>query len=263
METTTSSCIGLLIVGHGTRVEEGQKQFLTLAEGIRDRYPGMPVSAGFLELAEPNIQQAIEELARSGCKSMIVVPVLLFEAGHAKSDIPDLVIQSCQELGMEILGQTPPLGNSSAVVAVSKRRFSEYVNNLNLQPDELREAGFCLVGRGASDSTAIAEFHRFAQTLRSQLTCHWMGVGFLAAAEPTFDNLLGRVEATDRKIVFIQPHLLFEGRLTIQIREAVGRVSKETKQAVHVIPTLGCGKDVVDLFADVIDLALIRQRSTA
>ena len=122
------SDVGVLVVGHGTRNPLGSAQLLRLVDHIRALLPMGRIAGCFLELAEPDIAAGVQELKGMGCSSLIVVPVLLFTAAHAKTDIPDAVAVHAKQLGLRVLGQTPSLGTHPRVLELSKNRFDEVVN---------------------------------------------------------------------------------------------------------------------------------------
>ncbi|MFZ0487385.1 MAG: CbiX/SirB N-terminal domain-containing protein [Arenicellales bacterium] len=81
----------VLLVAHGSRVSESNTEFEALAR----RLAGEPKSGGgvahaFLELARPSIPEAIDALAGSGTRRIVVVPYLLSAGRHVKEDIPAL-----------------------------------------------------------------------------------------------------------------------------------------------------------------------------
>ncbi len=119
--------LGILVVGHGTRNKLGSAQLLRLVEHIQALIPRVMVSGCFLELAEPDIAAGVQKLYEMGCTSIVVVPVLLFTAAHAKSDIPDAVLEHATRLGLRVLNQTPSLGTHPRVLELSKTRFEEVV----------------------------------------------------------------------------------------------------------------------------------------
>jgi sirohydrochlorin ferrochelatase len=120
--------IGILVVGHGTRNKLGSAQLLRLVEHVRALIPRAMVSGCFLELAEPDIAAGVQKLQEMGCTSIVVVPVLLFTAAHAKSDIPDAVLEHATRFGVRVLNQTPSLGTHPRVLELSKTRFEEVVD---------------------------------------------------------------------------------------------------------------------------------------
>ncbi|MFM7930594.1 MAG: sirohydrochlorin chelatase, partial [Pirellula sp.] len=78
--------VGVLVVGHGTRKPHGQAQLIELVEHMREIEPTWTIEPSFLELAEPTIAQSVAALHDRQIKRIIVVPILLFTAAHAKSD---------------------------------------------------------------------------------------------------------------------------------------------------------------------------------
>ena len=77
----------LLVIGHGTKSAPGCEQFAQLVERVQLRVPHADVAGGFLELAPPPIQDAVNRLVDAGHTSIDVVPLVLVAAGHSKGDI--------------------------------------------------------------------------------------------------------------------------------------------------------------------------------
>jgi len=77
----------LLMVGHGTRDDDGRDCFLEFAEIYQRLDTSRPVIPCFLELTEPTIQEGIEHAIASGYTEFSVLPILLFAARHNKFDI--------------------------------------------------------------------------------------------------------------------------------------------------------------------------------
>ncbi len=81
----------VLLVDHGSRRAESNEQLFAIAELVRQRLPGsVLVGAGHMELAEPSIETALDELVRRGAMQIVVVPYLLAPGRHASTDIPNL-----------------------------------------------------------------------------------------------------------------------------------------------------------------------------
>ena len=95
----------ILVVGHGTRNPNGAKQLMDLVRQMQARAPSANISGCFLELSEPSIQQAMEQLHEQGIRKALVVPILLFTAAHAMQDIPDAVNQAASDHNADRLAQ--------------------------------------------------------------------------------------------------------------------------------------------------------------
>ena len=185
--------------------------------------PSWRMEASFLELAEPTIEQAIEGLAGQGFRRIVVVPILLFTAAHAKSDIPDAVTEVAAKCGITVVGQTPSLGTAQEVIALSNRRYIEITSQAQERGCPEGHCGYgypqacaevcpvrgkspcrvalAMVGRGTSDPEALAHMRRFTDLVAEQRSLAWVSTGFFAGGVPSVDELLAQAAAlrpTDR-----------------------------------------------------------------
>ncbi|MFO0011667.1 MAG: sirohydrochlorin chelatase [Planctomycetota bacterium] len=229
----------ILVVGHGTRKAAGADQLRQLVESMRQQAPGAPLFESFLELAEPSIEEALERVAASGLRRVKVVPVLLFAAGHAKSDIPDAVAAAASKLGIEVLGQSPPLGTGRCVLELSETRYEEIGLRgfsagcpeghcaragacqaaCELPVTYLGTIGLAMVGRGASDPEALTQMRTLTQMACARRHhVAWYETGFFTGGSPNVDELFDLAAASGCDTIIVQPHLLFEGELMDQLR---------------------------------------------
>ena len=259
---------GYLVVGHGTRSRSGLEQVRTVFSQMQsldgaDSLKGHPAELAFLELAEPDIPTAVEQLHRVGVERIVVVPVLLFTAGHAQRDIPEAVELAARRLGIVVERQCSALCLDSAIVELSAERFLQAIlHQTDLQSDCGRiqnEVALALIGRGSSSDDATAAMLQFAE-LRSRATaCNWSSVGFIHAQRPTVDEALDGLAATGLPWLVVQPHLLFDGELVEELRREVEyRQSFSTSQKWILADTLGAGVQTGDtrLAATLCKLAL-------
>ena len=211
------SDLAVLVVGHGTRKPSGQQQLKELVEQMRRIEPSWRMEASFLELAEPTIEQAIEGLAAQGFRRIVVVPILLFTAAHAKSDIPDAVSEVAAKCGITVVGQTPSLGTAQEVIALSNRRYIEITSQAQERGCPEGHCGYgypqacaevcpvrgkspcrvalAMVGRGTSDPEALAHMRRFTDLVAEQRSLAWVSTGFFAGGVPSVDELLAQAAA--------------------------------------------------------------------
>ncbi len=218
---------GLLVVGHGTADPVGAAETREIARQAAAALPGVPVALGFLEVIGPTIDEALKTLAAAGCREVVASPLLLFEAGHAKRDLPEAITAAAAALGL-IVHRAEPLGCHAAMVELSRRRRREAIAR---SPDVEAEAiGLVMVGRGSSDPTTPLQLEAFtAATLapepRPGLVLH----GFVAAARPTVSEALAIAgdPARDRlRRIIVQPHLLFRGHVEEQVSLAVAEARR-------------------------------------
>ncbi|MGH3945479.1 MAG: sirohydrochlorin chelatase, partial [Pseudonocardiaceae bacterium] len=78
----------MLVVGHGSRDADGVDEFWALAETIRAVTGDLMTGFGFIELASPTVDEAIDDLVARGATEIVSVPLVLLSAGHLKNDGP-------------------------------------------------------------------------------------------------------------------------------------------------------------------------------
>lgn len=85
---------GLIIVDHGSRVDESNNMLLSVV-GMYRRFTGWPiVEPAHMELAEPTIAQAFDRCVEQGAKRVVTFPFFLLPGRHWSQDIPQLVEQA-------------------------------------------------------------------------------------------------------------------------------------------------------------------------
>lgn len=203
----------LLLAGHGTRHPAGAEEFDALADRVREFAPDLDVAAGFLELTPPTIPDAIAELARSGARAIVVVPLMLLAARHAKDDIPALLTQERRSYPQLPITYGRDLGPHPHLLATVEDRIGAVLSR-----DERDDWTVLVVGRGSSDPDANAELHKIARLL-------WEGRGF-AGVEACFVGITGprvpdgleRCRRLGAHRILVVPYFLFTGVLEERIR---------------------------------------------
>lgn len=224
---TQKPTLGILFVGHGTASDAGTRQFLLLAEQLARQENEAIVEPAFLELRQPDVAAGLKRLTERGAERVVVVPLLLFAAGHAKRDIPDQVRSAAEWIGWQgQMAQAEHLGCHPAIVSLSHRRYCEaLIGQTSIPPDQ---TAVVLVGRGSLDRTATAEMHKFGRMRHQPDAASETIVGFLAMAQPSLAEVLAIAASRGFRRVVVQPHLLFAGELADTIEREARRM-----QAAH------------------------------
>ncbi|HKN89421.1 MAG TPA: sirohydrochlorin chelatase [Acidimicrobiia bacterium] len=163
-----STAEGLLLVGHGSRSGAGAAEMLAIARLVGAALPDVAVDVGFLEMTDPPAGPVLDGLAAAGCRRVVVLPLVLLGAGHAKSDVPALVLEArARHPGLHVHFGSP-LGISRDLVG--------------LMGGALLDAGgsglpLLLVARGTSDPDANGDAHKVARLLGE-----WTGAPFVHTA---------------------------------------------------------------------------------
>ena len=84
----------------------------TRGDDRKPQIPDLKVETAFLDLSKPSFDTVVDRLVKAGHDEIVVVPLLLTEAYHAKVDVPEAIaaamarhdgvrIQASRILGME------------------------------------------------------------------------------------------------------------------------------------------------------------------
>jgi sirohydrochlorin cobaltochelatase len=229
--------LGVLVVGHGTADPVGASETRAVTDRVASLLPGVPVTLGFLEVIGPDLPEALGVLAAAGCREIVVAPLLLFEAGHAKRDIPEAIRGAAAAQGM-VVRQAQPLGCHPAIVALARqRRWEAGVGDGAIPMDATT---LVVVGRGSSDPSARASLENFtAATLVGDPLPHRLLLGFAAAARPSLAEAIDTAgDPSDHGVrrILVQPHLLFRGHVEDQVVAAIdgGRARRPDLEWVRV-----------------------------
>ncbi|HMK53509.1 MAG TPA: sirohydrochlorin nickelochelatase [Methanobacteriaceae archaeon] len=82
--------IGVLLVGHGSRLPYGKDVISQLADIYRQNTE-YPVEIGFMNMSKPSIPSSINKLAEMGVEKIVVTPVFLADGVHTTQDIPRIL----------------------------------------------------------------------------------------------------------------------------------------------------------------------------
>jgi sirohydrochlorin cobaltochelatase len=210
---------GILLIGHGTREAVGLAEFHALTRLAVDAAVFAAVEPCFLEFAMPTISQGFDNLLRRGVEHVVVVPVLLFSAGHAERDIPHAIDAAQRAHPRLAIRQAAHLGCHADILELSHARYEEAIaSRPAVAPDRTT---LLLVGRGSHSASATAEMLAFAAERRARSGLVHAQACFVAMAEPPLDRALRQAAGSGASRIVVQPHLLFGGVLADRIGRTV------------------------------------------
>jgi sirohydrochlorin cobaltochelatase len=226
----------LLLVGHGSRDQDGQREFLAFATKVQQAAGERPVVPCFLELAEPTIPQGLARCMALGYRDIAAVPVLLFAARHNKRDVPaefDRVRQHHPDLR---ISYGRHFGITTEIVD-GLRALIEQAEQQTTRPVVGRDrTAVLMVGRGSSDPDANSDVCKLARLL-------WEGSGllsvetcFIGITHPRMPEGLQRCLLLQPQRIIVLPYLLFTGVLVKRIA-AMARDFGQIHPEVEVLLT--------------------------
>lgn len=213
----------LLLIGHGSRDPEGNEEFLAMAERLKRRRPERAVYCAFVELAEPSIPDELDRCVRDGHEDVVVLPLLFFAAGHAKTDVPREMLRARERHPAVRFHYGPPLGIHPVLLDVVDERVQAVERGL--PPRDRRETAILLVGRGSSDPDANGDLLKIARLYWERTRYGWVETCFIGVTEPDLPAGLDRCQRLGARRVIALPYFIFTGVLIKRIHRIVAEAA--------------------------------------
>lgn len=198
----------LVALAHGSRDPRSAVTISALTDQIRVQRPGLRVEAAFLDHNEPDFQIIVDQLAAAGFDEIVVVPLLLSEAYHAKVDVPAAITTAIRRHPDVRLNATKVLGLEATLLEVLDRRLRSA-----LQAARVRELdGLVLAAAGSSDAVANHHVTRLARLWGSH---HHLPVvaAYASTVPPATGEAVRQLRAQGRRHVAVGSLFLAPGQL--------------------------------------------------
>jgi len=210
--TAVAAPPALLVVGHGSRDADGIEEFWTLANAIRQAAGELPVEFGFIELAEPLVDEALDALVDGGARNVVSVPLVLLAAGHLKNDGPAALARARRRHPTVDFRMGRDFGIHPVVLDVAEQRIREAIGE--------EDDGGCavvIVGRGSSDPDATSDLYKVARLLSDGRGLPPIEPAFAGVAQPDVCGALERCRLLGASTIVVVPFLLFTGVLVPRV----------------------------------------------
>jgi sirohydrochlorin ferrochelatase len=198
----------LVALAHGSRDPRSAATIKALVGEVRAMRPDLKVEAAFLELSKPSFTTVVDKLVRAGHEEIVVVPLLLTEAYHAKVDVPTAVAEAqARHAGLKVRA-TPVLGLEPRFLEVLDLRLREA-----LRAARIRELdALVLAAAGSSDPLANQSVARLARVWG---THHKLPVtaAFASSAPPATGEAVRAFRAEGRRHIAVASLFLAPGFL--------------------------------------------------
>jgi len=236
---------GVLLIGHGTRDANGTAQFFDLGKKLAKRLQPVPVESCLLELQSPTIAEGWQRLVHRGVHQILASPLLLFSAGHAKSDIPDALNRCLETSGGMSWQESRALSRAPELLRLVLLRLDD---SLNQSTGTKASTAVVMVGRGSFDPCAQADMKLLTHWVAGQRSAAMFTTAFYAMANPKLPDVLRHVAANNSiRTIVVQPHLLFEGNLYQSIVSQVNEIEREFPAKQFIVSAyLGPEVEVAD-----------------
>jgi len=215
----------VLLCGHGSRDPEAIEEFEIAAAALRGRLAPQDFATGYLEFAQPTIQQGLADLMARGARRILAVPGMLFAASHVKNDLPwEMNSFMAANPGIEVrLGRD--LAIDPKLLAAAAERIASAV------PEDRQDSLLVVVGRGTNDPDANSNIAKITRMLWEGMGFGWAETAYSGVAHPRVDAALDRAARLGFRRIVVFPYFLFTGVL-------VKRIYAQTDDAAVRFPAI-------------------------
>jgi sirohydrochlorin ferrochelatase len=172
--------------------------------------PGLEVRPAFCELNSPNLLDVLNGCAAAATTAAVVTPLLLADAYHARTDIPDQIARS---RAGHLVVQANVLGEDNRLISVLRHRVSDLgVSRLD------DTVGVLVVAIGSSNAAANTRTASVAPQLAAGT--RWAGAttAFATRPEPSLTEAAAQLRRQGARRLVIAPWFLAPGRLTDRVQ---------------------------------------------
>ena len=224
----------LVALAHGSRDPRSAQTIKALVDEVRRMRPDLRIEPAFLELSKPSFSTVVDRLVKAGYDEIVVVPLLLTEAYHAKVDVPRAVEEATvRHEGLRIRA-TNVLGLEAVFLEVLDRRL-----RAALRAARVRELdALVLAAAGSSDQLANQAVTRLARLWGSRHRLPTVAA-YASAAPPATGEAVRQFRAEGRRHIAVGSLFLAPGTLPDRAAELALEAG-----AVAVSAPLGADREV-------------------
>lgn len=204
----------LIALAHGSRDPRSAQTMNALTERAACMRPDLRIETAFMDFSTPSFPDTVAKLVADGHDEIVVVPMLLTEAYHARHDVPALVSAAEAAFPGLRINVTRVLGLENALFSVLDKRLREALSRARVRELD----ALVLAGAGSSDSLANQAVQRAARSwgLRHRLQTI---AAFAAAAPPAAGEAVRQHRAEGRRHIAVGSLFLAPGQLPDRVKE--------------------------------------------
>ncbi|HWL97495.1 MAG TPA: sirohydrochlorin chelatase [Nocardioidaceae bacterium] len=223
----------LVALAHGSKDPRSAETVNALCAQVRSLRPDLRVEAAFLDHCEPSPTQLFDRLVAEGYDEVVVVPLLLTAAYHARVDVP-AVVQEAADRHPKLRMQVTEVLGDDVLLDVLDRRL-----RTALKAERAREIdALVLTAAGSSDARANASVARLARLWGARHRLPAVAA-FASAAPPASGEAVRRFRSEGRRHVAVGSYFIAPGFLPDRAEELAGEAG-----AIAVAEPLGADPEV-------------------
>jgi sirohydrochlorin ferrochelatase len=231
----------LVAVAHGSRDPRSATTVSALVEVMRTKRPDVDIRTAFLELSAPRLGDVLEALHGQGHREVVVVPLLLGSAYHARVDIPTMVAEVTARLPRLSVPVADVLGPDSRLEAVALSRL--LATGARLDDESL---GVVVAAAGSSHRPVNAAVSTVARRWAARFRLAGAVAAFAAATGPQVPTAIDLLRRRGARRIAVASWFVAPGLLPDRI---IGRALAADPAAMIADP-LGPHPELADLVLD-------------
>ena len=198
----------LITLAHGSRDPRSAATIKALVAETRTMRPDLRIEPAFLELSRPAFGKVVDKLVKAGFDEIVVVPLLLSEAYHAKIDVPSQIAEAtARHPGLQIR-MTSILGLEPTFLDVLDRRLRDALSAARVRELD----ALVLAAAGSSDHLANQAVARLARLWGAKHRLPTVAA-YASAAPPATGEAVRQFRAEGRRNIAVGSLFLAPGLL--------------------------------------------------
>jgi sirohydrochlorin ferrochelatase len=208
------SAPALIALAHGSRDPRSARTVREIVAATKALRPDLKIEPAFLDHSRPDVDTVVDRLVGRGHTEIVVVPLLLTEAYHARIDVPDVVRAAGGRhdgLGIRV---AEVVGTDAALLSVLDMRLREALREARVRELD----ALVLAAAGSSDALANASVARMARLWAHR---HHLptSVAFASAAPPSTGEAVRDWRRQGRRHVAVGSLFIAPGKLPDRAEE--------------------------------------------
>ncbi len=242
----------LLMIGHGTRDQNGREVFMEFVETYQKLDQSRPVIPCFLELTQPTIAQGVDFCVQKGYNEISALPILLFAARHNKFDVTNELDRTRLKYPQVKFHYGRHFGINPSILNLWQQRLTNLdTAEYNPQKISREQTVLLFVGRGSSDPDANGDVAKFARILWEGSDYQTVETCFIGISHPRLEEGFRRALLYQPKRIIVLPYFLFMGALMKKIFR-ITQEYQELHQNIQIdcLPEMGIQPELFQLIRE-------------
>jgi len=128
-----SEKIGILALGHGSKLPYNKDVVTGVADLIARKYKNIVVKTGFMNMNKPTMKEGLDAFKGTGVTTIVAVPIFLAHGVHTTEDIPQIlgISREARKAAIKLDGKnvtlvySEPLGVDELIAELAFKRAKE------------------------------------------------------------------------------------------------------------------------------------------